>query len=241
MVPAPAQRARSTAASKIHNPQSALGSDGNVREVFQSIYLNNNWDSLESASGPGSEVRRTGLVRSALPDLLQRFGIRSILDAPCGDFNWLQRVNIGDCRYIGIDIVADLIERNVRRYSSLQHSFLSGDITTLALPQVDLILCRDCWVHLPNSMIQDCLRNFQRSGSRLLLTTSYSEQIQNVDVILGGFRPINLERSPFLFPPPIFEVRDDPDPGQAIGRCLALWPLDALPAQFDLKPPPFLS
>jgi hypothetical protein len=44
-------------------------------------------------SGPGSTVEETEGVRTALPVLINTFGIRSIIDVPCGDFNYMRAVS----------------------------------------------------------------------------------------------------------------------------------------------------
>src|SRR5215204_2321496 len=58
-------------------------------QVFNQIYHRNHWGSLESVSGPGSELATTAEVRQGLSTLLTDLSIKSMLDAPCGDFNWI--------------------------------------------------------------------------------------------------------------------------------------------------------
>ena len=40
----------------------------------------------------------------------------SLLDAPCGDFNWMRHVPLGGVSYTGADVVPELIARNRRDY-----------------------------------------------------------------------------------------------------------------------------
>ena len=51
-------------------------------------------------SGPGSSLVQTATIRRDIPALLASLGIRSFLDAPCGDFNWMRHVDLGVERYI---------------------------------------------------------------------------------------------------------------------------------------------
>ena len=44
--------------------------------------------------------------------LLSRRRVRSILDAPCGDFYWMKEVALCDIDYIGADIVEEIIARD---------------------------------------------------------------------------------------------------------------------------------
>src|SRR6185312_15131601 len=53
--------------------------------VFEQIYTRNTWQSSESRSGPGSTLERTEILRRELPPMLARLGVRTLVDAPCGD------------------------------------------------------------------------------------------------------------------------------------------------------------
>jgi len=78
-----------------------------TEKVFFEIYQRNAWASRESASGTGSELKRTHHLRRELAALLRELNVCSLLDLPCGDFNWMQHVNLGEIQYIGADIVSD--------------------------------------------------------------------------------------------------------------------------------------
>jgi hypothetical protein len=65
-----------------------------MKKNLSDIYLNNSWADAESVSGRGSTMARTALIRSELPSLLASVGAQSLFDAPCGDFNWMQRLRI---------------------------------------------------------------------------------------------------------------------------------------------------
>ena len=80
--------------------------------VFSRIYEKNLWGDSESRSGRGSTLGRTAVIRDALPALLEGVGARSMLDAACGDFNWMARVDLRGVRYVGVDVVPELIATN---------------------------------------------------------------------------------------------------------------------------------
>lgn len=65
-----------------------------------------------SYSGPGSTVERTRAIRAALPELLTDLGCDSMVDAPCGDFRWMQEIELPLEKYIGVDVVRELISSN---------------------------------------------------------------------------------------------------------------------------------
>src|ERR1700690_4609194 len=75
--------------------------------IFLDAFRDNRWGDAESISGPGSNLRVTEEIRKAIPELIADLGVRSILDIPCGDFNWMSRLDLG-VDYTGADIV-DLI------------------------------------------------------------------------------------------------------------------------------------
>ncbi len=67
------------------------------------------WGKVESLSGPGSSLEQTSTVRILLPYIFTKYNVQTILDLPCGDFNWMQKVDLGSCEYIGADIIQHLI------------------------------------------------------------------------------------------------------------------------------------
>jgi hypothetical protein len=196
--------------------------------VFTEIFHTHGWPG-ESVSGHGSELARTVTIRAELPKLLRTYNIRSLVDAPCGDFHWMQHVDLGDCRYFGVDIVKDLIEQNEQRYGSSTRSFVHADITRDTLPRADLILCRDCFIHLPFEMAIAAVRNFKRSGATYLLTTTFPTKRRHWDTPVGGLHWINMELEPFNFPPPLLTILEEREHHAAgptySDRSLGLWRL----------------
>ena len=80
--------------------------------VFSEIYSNNSWGDTESVSGPGSSLAQTAVIRRELPILLKKIDAESLLDAPCGDYNWMKYTELNLDKYIGADIVPELIINN---------------------------------------------------------------------------------------------------------------------------------
>jgi methyltransferase family protein len=199
--------------------------------VFTEIARVNMWGNRESLSGPGSTRERALAIREPLCDLMRRWGVRSLLDAPCGDYHWMRSLELPLETYIGMDIVPELIDRNQSAYGRVGARFVVGDLISDALPRVDLILCRDALVHFPISEIHSALANFKRSGSTWLLTTHFVGDRANEDIRLGDWRPLNLERPPFDLPRPVDAV-DEMLRGEAqqwSDKRLALWRLADLP------------
>jgi hypothetical protein len=201
---------------------------GSKTSVFSEKFLSNGWAGKESVSGHGSDFIPTQTVREELPQLLKELHIESLLDAPCGDFYWMNLTNLDVKKYIGIDVVPGLIQENQEKYGSESKEFLTLDITRDSLPHVDLILCRDCLVHLSFRDISAAIRQFKQSGSTYLLTTTYPGLLaKNENILTGDWRPIDLEKPPFNFPKPIKLIHEE----SAIisdlkEKSLALWKID---------------
>src|SRR5260370_42382591 len=83
--------------------------DRHMRRVFSDIYKSGGWGECESLSGPGSTLKGTEVVRRELPLLLEQLRAKSLLDAPCGEFKWLNEVRLSLDRYVGADVVPELI------------------------------------------------------------------------------------------------------------------------------------
>ncbi len=190
--------------------------------IFCEIHSRNSWGSQESRSGPGSEVSATNSVRAHLPAIFETFLVKSILDAPCGDFNWMKLVDFPDhISYTGADIVRSVVDESNSRYGSPSRKFIALNISRDPLPSVDLLLCRDCLFHLSYEDIFSTLNNFLSSEIRLLLTTSHNVDADhsNSDIRTGDCRNIDLFKPPFCFPREVL-YRIEEDDGS---RQLCLW------------------
>ncbi len=80
-----------------------------AEKLFTRIYARNSWRDAESRSGPGSTIARTDLLRSRLSDMVRELQVRSLLDVPCGDFNWMRLTELPGVDYVGADVVLELV------------------------------------------------------------------------------------------------------------------------------------
>jgi hypothetical protein len=198
-----------------------------VPERFAAVYRNRVWLNGRAGgalSGTGSELESTVALRNELPKLLQSLQTQVLLDIGCGDFGWMKEVVL-PCRYIGIDVVEDVIKRNQATWSSNRTSFLLMDATD-PLPPADTVLSREILFHLSFGDIWRVLDNVRRAGSVFLIATDDVETRYNADIFSGDFRMLNLRRSPFRFPAPIGSVSDS---AVVPGRTLSVWRVADLP------------
>ena len=95
-----------------------------TEKIFTGIYNENKWGNKQSRSGPGSTLIQTETIRSRLPELLEGYHIHSILDIPCGDFNWMIKLKMNNISYTGLDIVHKVIDLNNKKYIDLLNSLM---------------------------------------------------------------------------------------------------------------------
>lgn len=198
-----------------------------MRGKFEKYYFQNVFNSTESRSGEGSTITQTHVIRKELPLLFKELGIKVLVDAPCGDLNWIKEIELKGIEYIGIDIVKAIIDKNNDNTAFAGKKFFCLDITCDDLPLADIILCRDCLVHLTFRQAQKAIKNIKRSGSKYLLTTTFVNRKKNEE-LKEVWRTINLEIPPFNFPPPIklINERCAEAGGEYSDKCLGLWRIE---------------
>ncbi|MEI8210010.1 MAG: class I SAM-dependent methyltransferase [Methylococcales bacterium] len=200
-----------------------------VKQRFSDIYTKNRWKNPESASGFGSTFSATRQARDGLQQLIVAHEIRTILDAPCGDFNWFQMIDFnGD--YIGVDVVEELITNNLIRHGNNHRKFMSMDIIREKLPLADLVLCRECLNHLSLLDGIHAINNLIASTNKLLVLTHYPDLKHNIDQPASfRYRQLNFTLSPFFLRQPDFLIDEsDTEPG----KFLAVFDIRKAPIKF---------
>jgi hypothetical protein len=200
-------------------------------EIFSSIYNRNTWKGVESKSGIGSSKDITRSLLHQLEHTMMHYNIRTMIDAPCGDFNWMSEMRYRLDSYIGIDIVPQLIENNNANYGNEVRKFICADIVGTPVPTAQLILCRDGLVHLRLKDAKRALNNFKLSGNQYLLVTTFPKLKRNAMSFSGSWRPLNMEKSPFGFPKPLEMLLDCKGDDRSIvgDKKLGLWRIADLP------------
>ncbi len=202
------------------------------RRRFERAFRSGVWRAgTESVSGAGSSLEGTTCIREQLPKLLRELEVKTLLDIPCGDWNWMSRINLPVDRYIGGDIVSELIDANQKLYGDDKHTFRVIDLCVDNLLAADTILCRDALTHFSEKDIWRALSKVKDAGIRFLATTSLSATKTNEKIITGiAWRHLNLQIAPFFFPPPKLRIADNFDrPDQFLG----VWMIDELPIHRD--------
>ena len=141
------------------------------RAAFQRTYAGREWGT-DGVSTFFSGVGSHGAVAQTYVEVMRRelAGLRAVLGRPlrildvgCGDFNIGRGLTEdGDDRYLGCDLVPELIEHNARRFGSGRVSFLTLDAVSDDLPDADVCLVRQVLQHLPNADILRIVAKLKR-------------------------------------------------------------------------------
>jgi hypothetical protein len=109
-----------------------------------------------------------------------------ICDLGCGDFNIGKHLIKHSKKYIAIDIVEKLIERNKKLFNADNLEFNCMDITRDKLPQGDCVILRQVLQHLSNAEIQNLIKKL--TGYKYIILTEhlpFGNFTPNKDIISG--------------------------------------------------------
>lgn len=201
----------------------------------------------ETADGPLATEASTASLREWLPQILRKYEVGTMLDAACGDWNWMRLVDLTGVEYTGWDVDQGRVDRCYAQQKTLKYG---GDcvrlpyfecvnlLTVNAVPCFDLILCRHFVQHLPvNELVEWVLTKFTESGSTYLLTTTYPGADNTFEWDPHGYdhawkgyfeRAVDLEAPPFCLGPKLEVFHEAPAPAGVIKTPheLALFKLD---------------
>ncbi|WKN33530.1 class I SAM-dependent methyltransferase [Porifericola rhodea] len=198
-----------------------------TKAVFEDIYKQSSWNinTQESVSGEGSNLEQTATLRRELPEILNQLKVKSILDIPCGDFYWMSKVSLDHVAYTGADIVTELVKQNQTTYGKEGRQFIEKNLLEDLLPKVDLIFCRDCLVHFSIADVYKAIANIKKSGAQYLMSTHFTQEDENKDIVTGGWRPLNFCLHPFNFPKPLALLNENCSEmeGAFQDKCMAVW------------------
>ncbi len=174
------------------------GSDGAL-EAFRHIYETDHW---KGGSGEGSAIEATEPYRRVLEAVVSGSDVTSIVDAGCGDWQFSRLVDWAAKRYVGVDIVPEVVAENRAAFLAENVEFVTGDIRTDVLPAADLLVCKDVLQHWDVASIDAFVeRNLDRYRYTLitndLASIHIGPEMLNADIPIGHWRPLDLERGPF--------------------------------------------
>lgn len=217
-------------------------------EMFDYIWENDGFftGGGESRSGAGSTIEATESLRKEIIKLIKEKNIKTVVDIPCGDFNWMKEIVFRFDSYIGGDIVSKCIKENNSRYGNSRIKFIEHDILKDPIPDGDLLLVRDLIGHYPLSDGKKIINNILKSNCKYLLTTTwyniydseYHLKHINEEIPTGRWFPVNLMSEPFNLPYPDFIIEEENkvenyDKGNR--KILGFWEIEKLKNPIKLE------
>ena len=131
-------------------------------EIFKRVYEQKIWNKtsdLDFDSGPGSHnVDILKPYLDAIISFLNENRNMVIIDLGCGDFNVGSNLVKFSKKYIAIDVVGDLIDRNKNLYKSNRLIFKKIDVVYEDIPRGDCILIKEVFQHITNKEIKMILK-----------------------------------------------------------------------------------
>jgi SAM-dependent methyltransferase len=128
-----------------------------VADCFSEIYRTKLWGETEDGdfcSGGGSEGTFAVPYVEQVKRFMAEHQIQTVVDLGCGDFRVGRLICAqGDVRYVGVDVVPDLIAHHRSRFGGPQVEFRCANLIDDELPEGELCLIRQVLQHLANAEI----------------------------------------------------------------------------------------
>lgn len=169
-----------------------------MASAFDAVYRDNRWG---FGSGHGSLPNVTSAYREFLEGFIRDHGVRKVLDYGCGDWQFSRLIDWQGASYLGVDVVADLVADNARRFGRDNVAFRVAPNDPADLPVADLLVAKDVLQHLPNADVSGFLSNAAPRYPLALIINDAADRgsahMLNTDVKIGGWRPLDITRAPF--------------------------------------------
>ena len=159
-------------------------------EAMNQVYAKNLWGgkSSEFYSGEGSHIPEIVTpYLEVVTSFLTSFDVPlTVCDLGCGDFNVGKELVKHAKKYIAVDIVKDLVERNKEKFKEENLEFQCLDIAVDELPSGDCAIVRQVLQHLSNAEVKAVLNKL--SDFKYLILTEHlpiGNFTPNEDIISG--------------------------------------------------------
>lgn len=186
-----------------------------TKDAMVQIYEKQLWGGKEGDfySGEGSHHPEIVVPYvDALISFLTSFkDLLTVCDLGCGDFNIGRQLREHTKKYIAVDIVPNLIERNSKKYTEKNLEFHCLDIAVDVLPEADCAIVRQVLQHLSNAEVERIAKKLQ--DFKYVVLTEHLPKgnfIPNKDLISGqGIRLKQQSGLDLLAPPFNFIVKEE--------------------------------
>ncbi len=183
--------------------------------IFSEIYKENLWggERHQFYSGPGSHSIHIPEYAHAVANFIKTKNIQKITEIGCGDFNVSKQIlkNLDewevDYKYVGYDVVEDLIIFNKKKFASKNIKFFVKDACIEKVRFGELLLVRQVLQHLNNECIQQIVDKFKHYKYIIITEHQVTDNLKqffvpNLDKPTDGTIRINYKSGVYLeFPP----------------------------------------
>ena len=94
------------------------------KDYFEHIFLEKKFNS-NNHSGNGSMPEQTIELIKNLPEIIKKYNINTLLDIPCGDFEYMKYIHSQIPNYIGGDISENVIKRNKELFPNVNFQVIN--------------------------------------------------------------------------------------------------------------------
>jgi len=179
-----------------------------TKAVMQQVYEMKLWGGKEFEFYSGIGSHDSNIINPYLHNIITFLSSHNnsliVCDLGCGDFNIGKHLSKYTRKYIAVDIVEKLIDRNKALFIEDNLEFHCLDITKDDLPKGDCIILRQVLQHLSNSEVQKIIKKL--TAYKYVILTEHiplKEFTPNKDIITGqGIRlkqnsGVNILSAPF--------------------------------------------
>ncbi|MBT8245037.1 MAG: methyltransferase domain-containing protein [Winogradskyella sp.] len=177
---------------------------------MQQIYEQHFWggNDYDFYSGEGSHKAKIieAYIEAVSEFLKSKNNTLTVLDLGCGDFNIGKHFVPYSKKYIAVDIVDNLIKRNITKFQVENLEFRCLDISKDKLPKADCVILRQVLQHLSNSEIKAILKML--SNYKYIILTEHlplgdftpnKDKVTNLGIRLKQNSGVTVLASPFNF------------------------------------------
>ena len=185
-----------------------------TKAAMEQIYGQHLWGGDRQTFYSGDGSHNPNLVKpyiTAVSQFLKSFDTPlTVCDLGCGDFNVGKQLVPFTKKYIGVDIVQNLIDHNQNTFASENICFQCLDIAQDELPQADCAILRQVLQHVSNNEVKQVVRKL--NNYKYIILTEHlpgGKFIPNLDIISGqGIRLKRQSGVDLLAPPFSLKTRE---------------------------------
>jgi hypothetical protein len=176
--------------------------------AFTKIYADRIWGNGSEdspLSGLGSAPKYAKPYVQLVSNAISDFSIKHVLDVGHGDWAMWRDYQFENTSYVGVDVAEGISKTNMRLFGSSTRKFLQVDFSS-ALPEADLVICKDVLQHLSNDEILQILEKF-RKYKYVVICNSHANPKTFFEKLRFYARPKDRFRSLVRFNSPFFTVK----------------------------------